>query len=122
MARVGDVVVSDSGLKWVLLELIGNAHGGQDARLIRRSGDGRYTGLLKGASGLIVTESPSFESGEPVTADGFKGSFMSLDGDVARVMLAPRRRQLAGGGFVEIAAGVARISLALLVLENRSIA
>ncbi|WP_167480713.1 hypothetical protein [Mesorhizobium waimense] len=43
------------------------------------------------------------------------------DGDIARVMLEPRRRQLSGGGFIQIEAGVARASFALLVLENRKL-
>jgi hypothetical protein len=123
MAQPGDIVVAESGLKWVVLELIGNAYGGQDARLIRPSSDGRYTALLKGTSGLIVIESPSFQPGDAVTIDGLKGTYMSreADGDVARVMLAPRRRQSPSGGFIQIEAGVARASLGLLVLENRKV-
>lgn len=119
--QVGDIVVLGTGLHYCVMGFVGNPSGTQDARVIRRNSDSSYTHFQKNAELLIAVETPVFESGEEVRVDGFKGSFMSHDGDVARVMLAPRRRQLSGGGFVEIEAAVCRVSRALLVLENRKI-
>lgn len=120
--QVGDIVMLGTGLRYCVLGFVGNPSGSQDAKLIRKNSNGTFTGFQKGAEFLIpAVTPPAFQSGEEVRVDGLPGSFMSLDGDVARVMLAPRRRQLSSGGFVEIAAGVARVSLALLVLENRKI-
>ncbi|TRC93900.1 hypothetical protein FJV77_20710 [Mesorhizobium sp. WSM4306] len=121
MAQLGDIVVSGSGLKWVVLALTGNAHGGQDARLIRPSDDGRYTGLLKDISGLIVTESPSFQPGDPVTVNGLKGGYLGTEDGVARVLLAERQMQTKTGVNIGIDASVARMNIGLLVLENRKI-
>ncbi|MER8780343.1 hypothetical protein NKH93_06725 [Mesorhizobium sp. M0954] len=117
---VGDIIVSGSGLRWCVLGFVGNASGTQDAKLIRKNSEGAFTGLQKDAEMLIPVETPVFESGDAVTIDGFKGTYMSRDGDVARIMLEPRRRQLSSGGFVQIEAGVARASFALLVVQNRS--
>lgn len=119
--KVGDIVMLASGLKYCVQAFVGNAHGGQDAKLIRKNSDGSFTGMQKSTDFLIPAETPVFESGEAVRVDGFKGQYMSRDADTARVMLEPRRRQLSNGGFVEIEAGVARVSFALLVLENRKV-
>ncbi|RUX73895.1 hypothetical protein EN925_15065 [Mesorhizobium sp. M7A.F.Ca.US.006.04.2.1] len=121
MAQLGDIVTVESGLKWVVLELIGNAGGTQDARLIRPSGDGRNTGLLKGASGLTVTASPSFQPGDPVTVNGLKGSYLGTEDGVAHVLLAPRQMQTKSGAFIGLDASVARMNIALLVIENRKL-
>lgn len=121
--QVGDIVVAGSGLRWCILGFVGNPSGGQDAKLIRKNSDGTYTGVQKDAEMLIAVESPVFEIGEPVTINGLKGVFQSIEREdhVARIMLAPRSKQLASGGFVEIQAGVSRASFALLVLENRKV-
>ncbi|RWP30581.1 hypothetical protein [Mesorhizobium sp.] len=119
MAQLGDIVVSGSGLKWVVLQLTSNAYGGQDARLIRPSADGRYTGLLKDASGLIVVESPSFQPGDPVTVNGLKGGYLGTENGVARVLLAERRTPTKSGLFIGLDASVARMNIGLLVIENR---
>ncbi|MET2827347.1 hypothetical protein [Mesorhizobium shangrilense] len=123
MVQVGDIVVLGTGLRYAVLEFLGNASGGQDVRLIRRNADGTYSSFQKSAEFLVPAETPVFEPGDEVTIDGFKGTYMSreADGDVARVMLEPRRRQLSGGGFVQIEAGIARASFALLVLQNRKV-
>ncbi|MER8853015.1 hypothetical protein NKH94_15610 [Mesorhizobium australicum] len=123
MVAVGDIVLLGSGLRYAVLGFLGNPNGGQDAKLIRRNSDGSYSSFQKSAEFLISAETPAFEPGEQVTIDGFKGQFMSreADGDVARVMLEPRRRQSAGGGFIQIEPGVCRASYALLVLENRKV-
>lgn len=118
---IGDIVVTESGLKWVVLELVGNPSGTQDARLIRPNSDGRFAGLLKGTSGLIVTESPSFQPGDPVTVNGLKGGYLGAEDGVARVLLAARRTQTKSGAFIGLDASVARISIGLLVLENRKV-
>ncbi|RUW44356.1 hypothetical protein EOA32_36850 [Mesorhizobium sp. M1A.F.Ca.ET.072.01.1.1] len=121
MAQLGDIVISGSGLKWVVVELIGNAHGGQDARLIRPSDDGRFTGILKDLSGLIVAESPSFQPGDSVTVNGLKGGYLGTENGIARVLLAERRMTTKSGAFIGLDAAVARISIGLLVLENRKL-
>ncbi|MER8545976.1 hypothetical protein NKH41_09570 [Mesorhizobium sp. M1169] len=118
---VGDVVVTQSGLKWVVLELIGNAHGGTDARLIRPCDGVRFTGLLKDVSGLIVTDSPSFQPGDPVTVNGLKGGYLGTENGVARVLLAERRVTTKSGAFIGLDASVARMSIGLLVIENRKL-
>ncbi|MHC2797421.1 hypothetical protein ACVINZ_006433 [Mesorhizobium jarvisii] len=120
-AQPGDIVVAESGIKWVLLELIGNAFGGQDARLIRPSSDGRPTALLKGVSGLLVIESPSFQPGDPVTVNGLKGGYLGTEDGVARVLLAERRMPTKSGAFVGLDASVARMNIGWLVLENRKV-
>ncbi|RUW58356.1 hypothetical protein [Mesorhizobium sp. M7A.F.Ca.US.008.03.1.1] len=120
---VGDIVVAGSGLRWCVLAFVGNPSGGQDAKLIRKNGDGSYSGFQKDAEMLIAVETPVFQPGEQVTIDGFKGTFLSreAESDVARIMLAPRQRQLSSGGFVQIEAGVARASYALFVVQNRKL-
>ncbi|MBZ9774388.1 hypothetical protein [Mesorhizobium sp. CO1-1-8] len=121
--QVGDVVVAGSGLRWCILGFVGNPSGGQDAKLIRKNSDGSYSGLQKDSEMLIAVETPVFQPGDEVTIDGFKGTYMSREdeGDIARVMLAPRQRQLSSGGFVQIEAGVARASYALFVVQNRKL-
>ncbi|ANN59766.1 hypothetical protein A9174_25645 [Mesorhizobium loti NZP2037] len=120
-AQPGDIVVAESGIKWVLLELIGNAYGGQDARLIRPSSDGRSTALLKGVSGLLVIESPSFQPGDAVTVNGLKGGYLGTEDGVARVLLAERRMPTKSGAFIGLDASVARMNIGWLVLENRKV-
>ncbi|TRC76890.1 hypothetical protein FJV83_24180 [Mesorhizobium sp. WSM4307] len=123
MVAVGDVVLLSTGLRYCVLEFLGNARGGRDARLIRKNADGTYSSFQKNAEMLIPAETPVFNPGDAVTIDGLKGTYMSreADGDVVRIMLEPRRRQLSGGGFVQIEAGIARASYALLVLQNRKV-
>ncbi|RWO35573.1 MAG: hypothetical protein EOS08_03845 [Mesorhizobium sp.] len=121
--QVGDIVMLGTGLRYCVLGFVGNPSGSQDAKLIRKNSNGTFTGFQKGAEFLIPAERPVFESGEEVRVDGLKGQYMSreADGDIARVMLEPRRRLLSAGGFIQIEAGVARASFALLVLENRKL-
>ncbi|MBZ9718544.1 hypothetical protein LB519_11845 [Mesorhizobium sp. AD1-1] len=123
MVQIGDIVLLGSGLRWCVLQFVGNPNGGQDARLIRRNSDGSYTAFQKGTEFLIPAERPVFEIGESVTIDGLKGVFQCVEREehVARIMLAPRQRELASGGFVEIEAGVARASFALLVVQNKKV-
>lgn len=121
---VGDIVTLGSGLRYAVLGFLGNPSGGRDAKLIRKNSDGSFSSFQKNAAMLIPAETPVFVSGEKVTVNGLAGEFMSYDSDIelARVMLAPRRRQLSSGGaFVEIEAAVCRVSRALLVLENRKV-
>ncbi|WP_224545594.1 hypothetical protein [Mesorhizobium sp. CA16] len=118
---VGDIVLLGSGLKYCVLGFVGNASGGQDAKLIRKNSDGSFSGFQKSTSMLIPAETPTFESGEAVKVDGLPGAFMSFDGDDARVLLAPRSRALPNGGFIAIEAATCRVSRALLVLENRKV-
>ncbi|RUT85449.1 hypothetical protein EOD14_17230, partial [Mesorhizobium sp. M7A.T.Ca.US.000.02.1.1] len=68
-AAIGDIVAITTGVKYVVLGFSGNPIGGTDARLIRPDGNGRFTGFTKDASGLIVVQSPSFETGERVSVD-----------------------------------------------------
>lgn len=119
---VGDVVMLATGLKYCVLSFVGNAHGGQDARLVRKNSDGSFTAFTKSADYLVPSDTPAFADAEKVTVNGLPGEFMNYEADgVARVMLAPRRRELPHGGFVEIEAAVCRVSRALLVLENRKL-
>ncbi|TIX17241.1 MAG: hypothetical protein E5V41_11475 [Mesorhizobium sp.] len=121
MAREGDIVQTESGLKWVVLELIGNAHGGQDARLIRKSDDSRSTGLLKDAAGLAIVESPSFQEGDRVTVNGLAGSYLDTQNGFARVLLDARTMTTQSGLSIALEAAIASMSIGLLVLENRAI-
>jgi hypothetical protein len=121
MVREGDIVVTESGLRWVVLELIGNAHGGQDARLIRPSDDGRSPALLKDVSGLIVVESPSFQPGDVVSVNGLKGGYLGTENGVARVLLAERSSPTKSGATIRLDASVARMNIGWLVLENRKL-
>ncbi|TGQ08706.1 MULTISPECIES: hypothetical protein [unclassified Mesorhizobium] len=121
MAREGDIVVTESGLKWVVLELIGNAHGGQDARLIRKSDDSRSTGLLKDAAGLTVVESEPFQEGDRVTVNGLAGSYLETQNGFARVLLDARTMTTETGLSIGLDAAIASMSIALLVLENRAL-
>ncbi|MDX8537850.1 hypothetical protein RFM23_09470 [Mesorhizobium abyssinicae] len=121
MAREGDIVQTESGLKWVVLELIGNAHGGQDARLIRKSDDSRSTGLLKDAAGLTIVESPSFQEGDRVTVNGLAGSYLDTQNGFARVLLDARTMTTQSGLSIALDAAIASMSIGLLVLENRAI-
>ncbi|TIT38075.1 MAG: hypothetical protein E5W76_21970 [Mesorhizobium sp.] len=119
---VGDIVLLGSGLRYVVLDFVGNPSGSQDAKLLRKNSDGSYTSLQKSASMLIPAETPAFADAEKVTVNGLPGEFMSYEVDgTARVMLAPRRHELSRGGFIAIEAAVCRISRALLVLENRKV-
>lgn len=117
---VGDIVVTESGVRWVVAELIGNAHGGQDARLIRPS-DGRSTGLLKDVSGLTVVESPSFQPGDRVTVNGLKGTYQDSQNGFARVLLDARSATTKSGLTINIDDAVASMSIALLTMENRTV-
>jgi hypothetical protein len=123
-AQVGDIVTLETGLRYVVLEFVGNPSGGRDAKLLRKNSNGTFTGFQKNVDFLIPVETPSFQPGEAVTVDGFPGQFMSLEAEshVARIMLAPRRRQLGNGtAFVHIEASVARANLGWFVLENRKV-
>ncbi len=120
-AQAGDIVAITSGVKYVVMELLGNPIGGLNARLIRPERNGRYTGLSKGTSGLTVIQSPSFVSGERVTVDGSNGCYLGTENGIARVLLARRRKQTKAGDFIGIDASVARVPIGLLVLENRPI-
>ncbi|TPK69899.1 hypothetical protein [Mesorhizobium sp. B2-4-17] len=123
MVKAGDIVLLDS-LRYVVDRIVPKQNGGQDAKLIRRTKWGSFSSIESNPSRLTRLETPSFESGEKVTVDGIKGTYLSRerDGNIARVMLAPRRRQFTAVGFFEIGPAVARVSFALLVIENRNAA
>jgi hypothetical protein len=122
MAELGDIVLVGSGLKYSVLEWIDNhPHGGRNARLIRKNHDGSTSAFVKGASYLHVVETPTFEIGEPVTVGGRSGGYLGTEDGVCRVLIAERRKELRGGGFIVIDAHVERIPKAILVIENRRV-
>jgi hypothetical protein len=135
MAQVGDIVSVEDGTKWVVLGFLGNAHGTHDARLARRDPDadqspGRIVTRLKDEAGLTVIQEPDFTEGERVTVNDLPGSFQRIEGINAIVSRdaygQPLKRDVDGPVPVanpikiQIEAGESSISLALLVLENRS--
>ncbi|MER9847096.1 hypothetical protein NKJ55_06990 [Mesorhizobium sp. M0106] len=122
---VGDIValsVAGSGqLRWVVSGFLSNPSGRREAKLVRKNMYGTYSSYQRNTEGLIPIETPVFNSGDKVWVDGNRGEYMSRDGDIARVMLAPRRRQFTGVGFIEIRPAVATVSYHLLVVENRKV-
>ncbi|MGX8011672.1 hypothetical protein ACVDG8_023205 [Mesorhizobium sp. ORM8.1] len=114
-AQPGDIVLTESGLRWVVLELTP----GENAWLIRPSDDGRSTGLLKG-SGLTVVESPSFQNGDRCTVNGFPGAYQGTEDGVVSVLLDARSMPTKKPGVnIGLDPSVARINVGWFVLENR---
>ncbi|WP_167480712.1 hypothetical protein [Mesorhizobium waimense] len=43
MVQVGDIVLLGSGLRYCVLDFVGNASGTRDAKLIRKNSNGTFT-------------------------------------------------------------------------------
>ncbi len=122
MAELGDIVLVGSGLKYSVLEwMSSHPNGGRNARLIRKNRDGSTSAFVKDSQYLHVVETPAFEVGEEVKLGGRKGGYLGTENGVSRVLIAERRKELRGGGFIVIDAHVERIPLAILVIENRRV-
>lgn len=85
MVEIGDIVARN-GDRYVVAELMGNAHGGQDARLVRKrsaSLPNKLASLVVDIAGLEVVEAPVFEPGERVRIARESGTVQSTsDGHV----------------------------------------
>lgn len=121
MAQLGDIVMVESGVKYVVVDLVGGPNGARVARLLRRKSNGDTVSFTKDEAGLSVVASNPFQMGDSVTVNGLRGDYLGTENGIARVLLAERSHPLKGGGHITLDAAVARISHALLVLENRSL-
>ncbi|RUV08164.1 hypothetical protein EOA79_01465 [Mesorhizobium sp. M1A.F.Ca.IN.020.03.2.1] len=118
--QIGDVVTVAIGPMWTTYAVSGFIEDRQRVKLVRKNSSGTYSSILSDPKRVRQISRPAFKSGDKVLVDGFKGEFMSFErgGDVARVMLAPRRRQFTGVGFIDISHAVVRLNYWMLVIEN----
>jgi len=117
--ETGDIVLGQSGLRYVVADFFGAPEGGQMARLIRRTKTGSFASFARHADELNPFERPSFEPGDPVVVNELRGGYLGTEHGRSRVLLAERRKPLFGGGFIVLDAAVVRPPLWMLVLENQ---
>lgn len=92
MIETGDIVLGQSGLRYVVADFFGAPGGGQMARLIRRTKTGTLASFARHEDGLTTFERPSFEPGDPVFVNELRGGYLGTENGRSRVLLAERRK------------------------------
>ncbi|MDX8537849.1 hypothetical protein RFM23_09465 [Mesorhizobium abyssinicae] len=118
--EIGDIVNVAIGPMWNSYAVSGFSGDPQRVTLVRKNSSGTYSTIHSDPNRVRHVARPVFKSGDKVLIDGCKAEFMSFEkgGEVARVMLAPRRRQFTGVGFIDIGPAVVRLNYWMLVIEN----
>ena len=91
------------------------------AKLVTKNANGTTTSFVRDADGLTPVAIEPFEMGESVRVNTMldRGTFLTVENGIARVLIPAWAKELMGGGKVAHQSSVARVPLWQLVLENR---
>ncbi|RWA85915.1 hypothetical protein [Mesorhizobium sp.] len=118
--QIGDVVTVAIGPMWTTYAVSGFIEDRQRVKLVRKNSSGTYSSINSDPNRVRQVARPVFKAGDKVLVDGLRGEFICFEkgSDVVRVMLAPRRRQFTGVGFIDIGPAIVRLNYWMLVIEN----